>query len=411
MHQIKIRNNGMEKSKILITCAKGITPFLREELPMLGFPVTSETVAGIETEGTMDDTLRLNLLLRTGHRVLFLLRKFSAEDADDLYRAVSDIAWEEYIAGDGYVCVTSSVDNPTIKTSLFANVKCKDAIVDRIKEKCGQRPDSGPEKDRVVVNLYWKDEDCSIYLDTSGEPLSKRNYRKIPMKAPMQETLAAAVIMAAGWNGSGHFINPMCGSGTLAIEAALAGLNRASGIFRDNFGFMHLKGFNESLWKELCAQAKKEAKKTLNCRIIATDIRREAVEAARNNASAAGVEHLIEFAVCDYSGTSIPDGSGIVILNPEYGERMGKGKELESVYKGIGDFFKQKCSGYTGYIFTGNLDLAKKVGLRAKRRVQFFNGAIECRLLEYALYEGSRKNKSTEMPQSTSPPIGFTACN
>jgi len=386
----------MGKNKILITCAKGITPFLREELLLLGFPTISETVAGIETEGTMDDTLRMNLMLRTGHRVLFLLKEFRAVNADDLYRAVSDIAWEEYIAYNGYVCVTSSVDNPAIRTSLFANVKCKDAIVDRIKKKCGQRPDSGSEKDRAVVNLYWKDESCSIYLDTSGEPLSKRNYRKIPMKAPMQETLAAAVIRTTGWNGSGHFINPMCGSGTLAIEAALIGLNRAPGILRDNFGFMHLKGFNESLWKELRTQAKKEAQKTLNCRIIATDISRDAVAAARNNAATAGVDHLIEFAVCDYSLTSIPDGRGIVILNPEYGERMGNRKELESVYSGIGDFFKQKCQGYTGYIFTGNTDLAKKVGLRAKRRVQFFNGAIECRLLEYAFYEGSRKNKQGE---------------
>lgn len=393
MRQINTGNNGMGKNKILVTCAKGITPFLKEELILLGFPVISETVAGIETEGTMDDTLRLNLLLRTGHRILFLLRKFCAEDADDLYQEGSDIAWEEYIAEDGYFCVTSSVNNPTIKTPLFANLKLKDAIVDRIRKKCGRRPDSGPEKDRAGVNLYWKDKDCSIYLDTSGEPLSKRNYRKIPMNAPMQETLAAAVIRATAWNRSSHFINPMCGSGTLAIEAALAGLNRASGILRDNFGFMHLKGFNESLWKYLCTQAKKEAKKALDCRIIATDISRDAVEAARNNAATAGVEHLIEFAVCDYSGTSIPDGSGIVILNPGYGERMGKGKELESVYRGIGDFFKQKCRGYTGYIFTGNLDLAKKVGLKAKRRLPFFNGAIECRLLEYALYEGSRKNK------------------
>jgi len=381
----------MGKNKILITCAKGITPFLREELLLLGFPVISETVAGIETEGTMDDTLRLNLLLRTGHRVLFLLREFHADNAENLYREVSKIAWEEYIAGDGYVCVTSSVDNPTITTSLFANVRCKDAIVDRIKKKCGKRPDSGAEKDKAVVNLYWKNQDCSIYLDTSGEPLSRRSYRKIPMKAPMQETLAAAVIRAAGWNGSSHFINPMCGSGTLAIEAALAGLNRASGILRDNFGFMHLKGFNKSLWKELRTQAIKAAKENLNCRIVATDIRRDAIEAARKNAAMAGVEPLIEFAVCDYSETSIPDGSGIVILNPAYGERMGEVQELESLYKGIGDFFKQKCKGYTGYIFTGNPDLAKKVRLTAKRRVPFFNGPIECRLLEYALYEGSRK--------------------
>jgi putative N6-adenine-specific DNA methylase len=386
----------MKKNRILVTCAKGITPFLKEELILLGFPLISETVAGIETEGTMDDTLRLNLLLRTGHRVLFLLRKFRAEDAVDLYKEGSDIPWEEYIDRDGYFCVTSSVDNPTINTPLFANLKLKDAIVDRIRKKRGRRPDSGAERDRVVVNLYWKDKGCSIYLDTSGVPLSKRNYRKIPMNAPMQETLAAAVIRAIAWKGNSHFINPMCGSGTLAIEAALAGLNRASGILRNNFGFMHLKGFNASLWKDLRTKAKKESEKALDGRIIATDISREAVESARNNAATAGVGHLIEFDVCDYSDTAIPEGTGIVILNPGYGERMGEEKELESVYKGIGDFFKQRCRGYTGYIFTGNPDLAKKVGLKAKRRVPFFNGPIECRLLAYELYEGSRKNKGKE---------------
>ncbi len=383
----------MEKSKILVTCAKGIAPFLKNELLALGFPVLSETVAGVATEGTVQDTYRLNLLLRTGHRVLFLIRTFAASDADSLYRQLLEIPWEEYISEKGYVNVTSSVDNPTIRDSRYANVRCKDAIVDRIRERCGRRPDSGPAQDRVVVNLYWKDDGCSVYFDTSGEPLSRRGYRKIPMTAPMQETLAAAVIKAAGWNGGGHFINPMCGSGTLAVEAALAGLGRASGLLRDNFGFMHLKGFDASLWNELRARARKEAKKTLKCRIIATDIKSEAVEAARRNAATAGVEHLIEFGVCDFSGTPIPDGEGIVILNPEYGERMGKINELENVYKGIGDFFKQKCRGYKGYIFTGNPALAKKVGLKAKRRVPFFNGSIECRLLEYELYEGSRRQK------------------
>jgi putative N6-adenine-specific DNA methylase len=392
MYRIEKENKGMGKSRILITCAKGITPFLREELILLRSPVLSETIAGIATEGTIEDTLRLNLMLRTGHRVLFLLKEFAARDAEALYDAVLQIAWEEHIAADGYLCVTSSVDNPSIRDSRYANVKCKDAIVDRIKEKCGQRPDSGPDQDRSVVNLYWKDDRCSLYFDTSGEPLSRRGYRKIPLTAPMQETLAAAVILASGWNGNRNFINPMCGSGTLAIEAALIALNRAPGLLRNNYGFMHLKGFNESLWNDLRAQAKKEAKKTLDCRIIATDIRREAVEAAKKNAATAGVEHLIEFDVCDYSGTTVPDGGGIVILNPEYGERMGKIKELESVYKGIGDYFKQKCRGYKGYIFTGNLELAKKVGLRTKRRIQFFNGGMECRLLEYELYEGSRKN-------------------
>jgi 23S rRNA G2445 N2-methylase RlmL len=387
----------MGKNRILITCAKGIAPFLREELLHLEFPVLSESIAGVVTEGTLDDTLRLNLLLRTGHRVLFLIKDFTAGDAEALYRSVSEVSWEEYIAEDGYVCVRSSVNNPTIRDSRYANVKCKDAIVDRIKERRGQRPDSGPAQDRVVINLYWKGDQCSLYFDTSGEPLSRRGYRKFPLSAPLQETLAAAVIIAARWNGTSHFINPMCGSGTLAVEAALSALHRAPGILRDNYGFMHIKGFNGPLWSGLRAQSKEEAKKTLGCRIIATDIRREAVDAAKRNAATAGVEHLIEFMVCDYSETIVPDGGGVVILNPEYGERMGKIRELESVYKGIGDFFKQKCRGYAGYILTGNLDLAKKVGLRAKRKVPFFNGGIECRLLQYELYEGSRKDKKPEM--------------
>jgi 23S rRNA G2445 N2-methylase RlmL len=388
----------MKKSRILITCAKGITPFLKEELLHLGFPVISETIAGIATEGTLDDTLRLNLLLRTAHRVLFLVSDFTSRDDNELYREMSEIAWEEYISEDGYLCVTSSVDNPGIRDARYANVKCKDAIVDRIRKKHRKRPDSGPDQDRAVVNLYWKGDQCSVYIDTSGEPLSRRGYRKIPMAAPMQETLAVAVILATGWNGSGHFVNPMCGSGTLAIEAAFIALNRAPGLQRINYGFMHIKGFNEQLWNDLRAQAKKEAGKTLHFRIVATDISREAIDAARRNAATAGVEHLIEFAVCDYSETTVPDGGGIIILNPEYGDRMGRINELESVYAGIGDFFKQKCRGYTGYIFTGNADLAKKVGLRAKRRIPFFNGRIECRLLAYELYKGSRKIKETTMP-------------
>ncbi|MEW6117788.1 MAG: THUMP domain-containing protein [Nitrospirota bacterium] len=385
----------MRKSRILITCSKGVAPYLVEELAQMGFPVLDETVAGVETEGTLEDTYRLNLHLRTAHRVLFLIKEFVADDADDLYRVTSGISWEDYIDENEYLCITSRVDNPTIRDTRYANVKCKDAIVDRIREQRGRRPDSGPDQTNVVVNLYWKGTRCALYFDTSGEPLSRRGYRRIPMNAPMQETLAAAVIMATTWRGNGNFVNPMCGSGTLAIEAALMGVNRAPGLLRENFGFMHLKGFRKSVWDDLRAQAKKESKKALKHRIIATDIRREAVEAARKNAAIAGVEHLIEFAVCDYAVTSVPEGEGIVILNPEYGERMGKIKQLEGVYKGIGDFFKQKCRGYTGYIFTGNLDLAKKVGLRTKRKMLFFNGGIECRLLEYELYEGSKKDKSS----------------
>jgi putative N6-adenine-specific DNA methylase len=383
----------MRKSPILITCPKGIPPFLKQELTALNFPVLSEHVAAVGTEGTFVDALRLNLRLRTAHRVLFELQEFSAKNADELYGLVAAINWEAYIPEDGYVCVTSSVENPSIRDARFATLKCKDAIVDRIKEKQGRRPDSGPDRGRSVVHLYWKDDRGVVYLDTSGEPLSRRGYRKIPLAAPMQETLAAAVALATRWDGRGAFINPMCGSGTIAIEAAMITLDRAPGILRTNFGFMHVKGFNEALWREFREEARKESRKSLEGRIIATDIDPEAVEAARKNATTAGVEHLIEFGVCDFSDTPVPDGGGVVVMNPAYGERMGEIAKLEETYKRIGDFLKQKCKGYTGYVFTGNPGLAKKISLKPKLSFPFFNSGIECRLLEYDLYEGTRKIK------------------
>jgi len=388
----------MATSKILITCSKGIPPILKGELLSLGAPMPSVTAAGVETEGTIDDTMKYNLFIRTGHRVLFLLEEFMAKDPDQMYKKVRAMVWEDYIHEDGYICVTSAVDSPAIKDSRFANVKLKDAIVDRMVERCGRRPDSGPERRGVVIHLYWKNERCCVYLDTSGEPLARRGYRKIPFKAPLQETLAAAVVLATGWHGVGTFINPMCGSGTLAVEAALIALQRAPGLLRSNYGFMQVKGFNESSWRALRTKARTMGKKSLSARIIATDISPEAIKAARHNATTAGVDQLIEFGVCEYAETPVPDGGGVVVINPEYGKRLGEAEALGETYRGIGDYFKQTCKGYKGYIFTGNPDLAKKVGLKTKRRIPLFNSKIECRLLEYELYEGSKKLTNIKGP-------------
>jgi putative N6-adenine-specific DNA methylase len=347
----------------------------------------------------MRDAMRLNLWLRTGHRVLVLLAEFTAHGPDDLYREVSQIEWEAIIPQDGYLSVVSSVDNETIDNTQFANVRCKDAIVDRIRKKTGQRPDSGPDTSRAVVFLYWKDSQCSIYLDTSGDPLMRRGYRRIPFKAPMQETLAAAVIEASAWLHDDNFINPMCGSGTLAIEAALMALNRAPGLLRSNFAFMHLKGYDSGMWEALRKEAKSMGRRKTSGSIIASDLSPDAVIAARKNATTAGVDHLIEFVQCDFRETPVPEGEGVVMLNPEYGERLGKVDALVDIYSGIGDFFKQRCQGYTGYVFTANPDLAKRVGLKTSRKIPFYNTTLDCRLLEYELYSGSRKHRSEHRPE------------
>jgi 23S rRNA G2445 N2-methylase RlmL len=384
------------KSKLLITCAPGIAPYLEHELQVRGFPVFAVMNLGIFSEGTLLDAVSLNLQLRTGLRVLYLLKEFQAETPDELYRQIRLLPWQAILPVDGYVSVTSAVSTAAIQDSRFANLKCKDAIVDAMQEKMGRRPDSGPERSRSVVFLYWKDSDASIFIDTSGEPLSRRGYRKIPFKAPMQETLAAAVLLAAGWSGEGNFINPMCGSGTLAIEAALIALDKAPGLLRNNFGFMHIAGYDATAYQEIRQRLRAKAEKTIKGRIIVSDDNPEAVAAARQNAKTAGIDHLLEFEVCDFRRTVIPEGEGIIMLNPPYGLRLGQIKPLESMYKAIGDFFKQQGQGYRGYIFTGNLALAKKVGLKTSRRLVFYNGAIESRLLEYILYAGSMKKQLPE---------------
>ena len=372
---------------ILITAARGLAPYVAAEVRALGLDVIAEGPTSVTLRGTMDDVMRLNLTLRTGHRVLVLLKIAQVSSPDELYQAARAIPWEDYIPPDGYMSVTCTVEHPSIRDSRFVNVRTKDAIADRIREIAGRRPDSGPELGRgAVVHVYWRDEDCLIYLDTSGEPLSKRGYRKMPFKAPMIETLAAAVVMATGWSGEGAFVNPMCGSGTLAIEAALIALNRPSGLLRESFAFMHLKGFDAAAWRAMREAAKSAALKALPGRIIATDIDPAAIEAALQNARTAGVEQLIEFGVAEFDQTTIPEGGGVVVLNPEYGHHMGDAEALGPLYRRIGDFFKQRCTGYRGYVFTGNPALGKRVGLRTSRKLQMFNGPIECRLLEYALY-------------------------
>jgi putative N6-adenine-specific DNA methylase len=376
----------MKKSNIVITVPEGLCPFLKTEVEALGLPVKSASATSLFTEGTSIDAMKLNLHLRTGHHVLFQIAAFSCRNADELYKELSAMPWETIIPSNEYLSVVSNVRNDTIRDSRFANLRTKDAIVDRIMARKGRRPDSGPDRTGAVVSIFWRDERCTVYLDTSGEVLSKRGYRRIPLGAPMQETLAAGVVMAGGLKTGENFVNPMCGSGTLAIEAALALTNRVPGLTRQNFGFFHLLGFDMKAWEVMKRDAKSKVLKTTPSQIIASDKNEKAIEASRKNAETAGVEQLINFELCDYAQTPVPPAPGAVVLNPEYGMRLGEESDLIETYRGIGSFLKQKCRGYRGGVFTANTSLAGQIGLKAKRKIPFFNGKIECRLYEYDLY-------------------------
>ena len=384
-----------ERKNILVTCGPGLKDYLLEELRGLDFEILSSHSGGVVTRGSFIDCMKLNLFLRTAYNVLYLLAEFRCGSSESLYKHVSQLPWEKMVSPKEYLCVVSRVDTWSINNTMFPGLKVKDAIVDRIQKKTGDRPDSGPDRHGVVVNLFWKKDRAWLYLNTSGVKLSDRNYRKIPHKAPLRETLAAGIIMATGYDGSGDMVLPMCGSGTLAIEAALIAMNKPAGALRSNFGFKHIKVFDEEIWKQIRNDARKAVHKRPPAkRIIATDLDEQAIAAAIQNARTAGVEHLIEFDVCDFAKTDVPQGQGIVLMNPEYGLRLGEAAELEEQYERIGDFLKQKCAGYTGYVLSGNRELAGKLGLKASGRMVFYNGTIECRLLKYELYQGTQTGPS-----------------
>lgn len=380
------------KSRIIITCSNRLSLYLQKETEALGYTPVRIFKTGVELLGSMEDCIRLNLNLCCASQVLFSLKEFRAINANDLYKSLLEIEWEQIISATGYFSISSNVSNDTITNNLFANVKVKDAIADRFREKTGSRPDSGPELNGAVIHLYWKEDVAEIFIDTSGDTLSKHGYRKIPGKAPMLESLAAATLLATKWDRVSAFINPMCGSGTVAIEAALLATNRKPGLYRSNYAFMHITGYREDMYTKVLNEIERNVIDVPALKIIATDISEDAINISRVNAGIAGVEELIEFAVCDFEDTTIPEnGSGVVYFNPEYGDRLGDEAELEETYSRIGDFLKKKCKGYTGYIFTGNLELAKKIGLKPARRIEFYTSKIDCRLLEYELYAGTRK--------------------
>jgi putative N6-adenine-specific DNA methylase len=380
-----------QRSRIIITCSKRLAPYLESEVLALGFTPERVFATGVELMGSVNDCIRLNLNLRCASQVLYSLKEFRANSPDDVYMHVKDFPWDELLNADSYFSITSQVDHITVNNSMFVNVKVKDAIADQMRAKTGKRADSGSSLDKAVFHLFWRENRAEVFVDTSGETLSKHGYRKIPGKAPMLEALAAATLLASKWDRKSPFVNPMCGSSTIAIEAVLLATNRSPGLYRTNYAFMHVKGFDEDVYAREYRKMEDQIQEVEGLKVIATDYSEDAVSISKVNAGLAGIEKYISFSVCDFAQTEIPPAPGVIYFNPEYGERLGEVAELEKTYERIGDFMKKDCQGYTGYIFTGNLDLAKKIGLKAKRRIEFYTAKLDCRLLEYELYGGTRR--------------------
>ncbi|GFO62851.1 THUMP domain-containing protein [Geomonas paludis] len=373
------------KQFFFATTAKGVEEALAAELVRLGVPEVTAESGGVRFAGGMEAAYRANLWLRTASRVLMTLAEFPCESPEELYRGVRAVSWERFLTPALTLAVDCNLRDSALTHSGFVALKTKDAIVDALRDHYGSRPSVDTKDPDLRVNVRLFKNRCTLSLDLSGEPLDRRGYRLDRHEAPLKENLAAALVELSGWDGSIPLVDPMCGTGTIAIEAALKALRIPPGLNR-RFGFQRWQGFDRALWDRIVAEARAGMLERLPAPVQGTDLSHSAVGMAAQNAKRAGVlEHLV-LGRLPMAELTVPPGPGVLIINPPYGKRLGEQEALRPLYKEIGDTLKQRCKGYTAYLFTGNLELAKSVGLKATRRMVLYNGPIECRLLKYEMY-------------------------
>jgi putative N6-adenine-specific DNA methylase len=371
------------------TTGKGLEEVLAGELNGLGTVDVRVERGGVRFRGALDVCYRANLWLRTANRVLRPLGEFPCATPQELYDGMRSIDWGRFLTPEMTLAVDCNLRDSELTHSGFVALKAKDAVVDQLRDRTGRRPNVDTRDPDVRINLHLVKNRCTVSVDTSGAPLDRRGYRLARTEAPLRENLAAAIVILSGWDGTTPFADPMCGSGTIPIEAAMIAARRAPGLNRP-FAFQRWPGYDPSLWQRLVREAEAGARATLPVPIWGFDRDAAAVRTARENSRRAGVAGIAIFAVGELDGFTPPPEPGTIVSNPPYGARLEERDTLGPFYRLIGDVLKQRCAGYTAWLLVGDQGLAKEVGLKATRRVPLFNGPIECRLLKYELYGGGR---------------------
>ncbi|ELS02673.1 putative N6-adenine-specific DNA methylase [Xenococcus sp. PCC 7305] len=368
------------------TVARGLEETAAQELIALGATEVKTDFLGVYFQGNQELLYRVNLWSRTIFRVLVKIDKVKSFDAQSLYKSVQTIDWSAYLNPEMTLAVTCTGKNKQLNHSHFTALQIKNAIVDQQQKQYNKRSDINAEAPDLLVNAHIDNNRCIISLDSSGSSLHRRGYRPAMGRAPLKETLAAALIQMTDWTPELAFFDPLCGSGTLPIEAAMQALNIAPGLYKSQFGFQTWLDYDETLWNKLVTEAKNSQLKTIDIPIIGSDRDFEIIDQAYTNAENCGLGEQIQFMQKELSEVQPPAEKGVIICNPPYGQRLGTTEELEDLYKMLGDIFKQRFKGWTAYILTGNKQLAKKVGLRTSQRIPVYNGSLACTLLKYELY-------------------------
>jgi putative N6-adenine-specific DNA methylase len=380
------------KSTYYATCPRGLAEPLAEELKGFGAANLRADPAGVEFEGTTSVMYASNLRSRLATRILWRLAKFEYRTEQDIYDGAKQVRWHAHFGlSSSFKVETSAVKSP-VRSLDFITLKVKDAIADAFREALGKRPSVESREPDVRAHVFLDAKWATLYLDTSGEPLFKRGHRAAIGEASVKKNLAAGILRLAGWAPDTPLLDPMCGAGTFLTEAAEMALGWAPGRGR-RFGFENLNGFDAPAWEAMKSQATAEEKPVVPLDIFGSDLYGRTLDHTRRNLEAAGLEGAVQLKQANLLELSAPRPTGKLVTNPPYGVRLGDKDELAKFYPELGHLLKQKFSGWTAYIFSGDPDLAKLIRLKPTRKTVLYNGPLECRLYEYRMVAGGNRGQ------------------
>jgi putative N6-adenine-specific DNA methylase len=371
-------------------CPRGLESALAVELAELGASTIAPAEGGVAFAGALDFAYRANLESRLASRVLWRVGEGSYRNERDIYALAYALDWPHWFNAERTLRVDVAATRSPLTSLEFATLRIKDAVCDRHRAGAGKRPSISKDRPDVRVHAYLTTDRATFYLDTSGEPLFKRGYRRETVEAPLRENLAAGLLRLAAWRPGTALLDPMCGSGTIAVEAALIALDIAPGLKR-TFGFQKLSWYDGPTWQRIKQAAQRRAKPQASARIYASDSDPASMRNCAANLAAAGVPEAVGLERADVLARAAPEPAGTIVTNPPYGVRMDDSAALAAFYPRLGDALKQRFAGWSAYIFSGDARLPKLIGLRASRRTPLFNGPLECRLYEYRLVAGSAR--------------------
>jgi putative N6-adenine-specific DNA methylase len=380
----------------------GLEEILAGELEALGAKEVEILKRAVAFEGDQKLLYKANYHCRTALRVLMPIEQFHFDDEKDFYLQLKEIPWEKYMDKNQTLSIDSTIGSSIFTHSHFVSQRAKDAIADRFREIYGERPSVDLENPDLRINIHIYKDQLTVSLDSSGASLHKRGYHTVNAEAPLSEVLAAGMIMLTGWRGESNFIDWMCGSGTLLIEAAMIAMNLPAGQFRDEYGFMKWKDYSPELWEEVKSEAL-ENQRDPDIIIMGSDISQRNLRAAETNIRNAMLHKDIQLKVTDFRDVRPPDGPGILVSNPPYGERI-KVDDLFDLYREMGNALKRNFAGYKAWLISSDPRAIKLVGLRPMAKKELWNGQLECRFVGFDLYQGSKKDLYRNNDQDNNTP-------